>query len=151
MKRMSLVVVLLVAVGLAASAQAGGDLGLLYKFDVAPSAWLSPNWSTFTIPSFHGVGVIYHVTDRLALMPTVFFGWGKLDYESGGSKTYDETLMAAGVEIDVPLYIKKSNNIRVFLAPGLRGVVGFFDYENLLDATDYEQTVYREVGARLNI
>ena len=65
------------------------------------------------------VGIIWHVTDRVAVRPQFTFNRSWSDSGDTGSFFYsDRSSWGLGVGISALVYISKSDNLRTFVSPG---------------------------------
>lgn len=139
MKKTVLILLALMLAGTMVSAQSAGDFGLVYRFDPAPQVW--PNLANpeikpaYNIQNAQGLGIIYHFTDQVAIYPTLIFGAVSTSMERepdvGDSvDLYEQSFILFGLEIDLPIYLKRVDNVSVFFAPGLRIASGVDDFED---------------------
>ena len=148
MKRIALILVALMLVATMVSAQNEGDLGLVYRFDPAPM--------NVTGANIQGLGMIYHFSDQVAIYPTLLIGFVKTtkEIEPDAGDTVDvaeDSLLVFGAEVDVPIYLKRVDNVSVFLAPGLRLVGSVNDYEDKQDSTNDETVRLFEFGGSVKL
>ncbi len=161
MKKLLVFLVVLVLAGTAAWAQNEGDFGLVYQFSPGPQTWVNTNNSeldpTFNYESSQKIGMIYHFTDQVAIMPMLLVGYVKTEAEAepdNGDKIdwEEESLLYLGMEVDVPIYLKRLDNVAVFLAPGLRIASANNDLEiTRRDPSTQVTTKLTEIGGRLTL
>ena len=158
MKKIVLILVALMLVATMVSAQNEGDLGLVYRFDPAPQVWANTSLlgPSFNYQNVQGLGMIYHFSDQFAIYPTLLIGFVKAttEFEPNGGDTVDveeESLLVFGVEVDVPIYLKRVDNVSVFLAPGLRLVSSVNDYEDKQNSANDETVRLLEFGGSVKL
>ena len=124
-----------------------GDIGMVFKFSPA---------------SIQGIGAHYQVTEEIGLQPSLVFSRSSFTLEEesddGAKSETDETLSSFGIEVLVPYYLHRIDNISVFAAPGLRYLRTtydsefdsniFWDYER--DNTINEFSLILNLGAQAN-
>lgn len=123
--------------------QNAGELGLVFKFN----------------PSDTGaVGVHYQVTNDVAIQPSMAFSRSSrtqdFTREEDGAKWKEEVARSSnGLDILVPYYFHRIDNISVFIAPGLgylrEAIETNFDSDTFVD--DNSEAVQRRFHMILNL
>ena len=159
MKNIFIALLFFLSITLNSFAQEAKDFGLVYKFNPGPSLWISENTTgntMFNIDKFQGLGIIYHFSDKIALQSNLIFGFVKFStvYEPDEGSNIDleeESILVLGIEANLPFYVKKIENVSLFLSPGITLSTAVNNWEDITDEYQDMKYKYFDIGGLFNI
>ena len=99
-----------------------GKFGIDFSFAGSLGLWTGANNGQASAPTFNGmpaVGLRYHITDMIAVAPSLgFYTASGTDNNINGSKR-ETSLTAWGLGLEVPIYLLKLNALDFYVAPGM--------------------------------
>jgi hypothetical protein len=105
----------------------GGKFGMDFSFAGSLGLWQTGNNGSANIPTFNGmptVGFRYHITDMIAIAPSVGF-WTATGTNNTNStlaaqtKSTETSTTAWGLGLEIPIYLLKLNLLDFYVAPGI--------------------------------
>lgn len=104
-----------------------GKFGMDFSFASPLGLWTLGSGGSASMPSFYGmpaVGLRYHITDMIAIAPSVgFYTASGTDNRNntnpGATKSVETTTTAWGIGLEIPIYLLKLNLMDFYVAPGV--------------------------------
>ena len=126
MKKTVLALALVATTGAFANVK-GGKFGMDFSFAGSLGLWTTGTNGNAGLPTFNGmptVGFRYHITDMIAVAPSVGFvmanGTNNTNNTAAAAvKSTEESLTAWGIGLEIPLYLLKLNALDFYVAPGV--------------------------------
>lgn len=126
MKKTVLALALVATTGAFANVK-GGKFGMDFSFAGSLGLWTTGTNGNAGLPTFNGmptVGFRYHITDMIAVAPSVGFvmanGTNNTNNTTAGSVlSTEKSVTAWGIGLEIPLYLLKLNMLDFYIAPGV--------------------------------
>jgi len=151
---LSLVVVFLLA-GPLAFAWEGGKFGFFYKIDPVGRIWLTPSSTfpqDFNTEKLNFVGIVYNVSRKIAVKPSLLFAFltGKYKAITADTELAEYSAAVFGIQVDVPISLISANKFDFYVAPGARLAYAPVKYEEPPGTTQQEPK-FTEISGIVNL
>lgn len=154
MKKILVLTSLLVTGAVSANVKAG-KIGVDFSYSGSVGLWQTNNHA---VPTFNGmptIGVLWHLTDMIALAPQVgFYTASSTDNSAttgapGNVVKKETTVTAWGAGLEVPIYLTKFNALNFYVAPGFGITPNSTTVKNTTENNTVTET--KSTGSHLSI